>query len=47
MPILERDWEIQATEEQIKETKERIAELEPKSADIVMNMFIKNDGKLN
>ncbi len=47
MPILEREWEIQATEEQIKVTKERIAELEQKSADIVMNMFIKNDGKLN
>ncbi len=47
MPILEREWEIQAKEEQIQNIKERIAELERKRDDIIMNMFVKNDGQLN
>jgi len=47
MPILEREWEIQACQEKIRDNNERIAELEQKSADIIMNMFIKNDGQLN
>ncbi len=47
MPILERDWEIQANEKQIQDIKERIAELEQKRDDFIMNMFVKNDGQLN
>ncbi len=47
MPILEREWEIQAKEEQIQNIKDRIAELEQKRDDIIMNMFAKSDGQLN
>ncbi len=47
IPILEREWEIQAKDVKIQYIKDRIAELEKKRDNITTNTFIKDDDLLN